>query len=297
MQGRSRSSGWVSSTAMSWRVLVLRFSFAFLISLSVALLIVSHNQAAWVQNARARAVDLMSPVFSALSEPVALIDSFTGRIASYRALLKENEKLRTQNATLTKWQTMALTLKDENKELRGLLNYKSEPSLAYISARVIANTGGAFVRSLIVTAGEVDGVRQGMAAVTGNGLVGRVVELGEWSSRLLLITDLTSRIPVKILGTGEHAVLAGDNTAVPKMLYLPEEFEARVGSRVVTSGHGGIFPPDIPVGIISAIKPHSIEVTPMTALGEINQIRLIDFGLTGGSVNQIAKKIKASSSQ
>lgn len=297
MQVRSRRSGWVYTTATSWRVLVQRFSFVFLISLSVALLFVGHTKPALIQHFRVRAIDAMAPAFSALSKPMAMMDSFSGRVASYRALLTENEKLRTQNAKLSKWQNEALTLDHENKELRGLLHYKPEPSLAFISARVIANTGGAFVRSLLITVGSVAGVRHGMAAVTGEGLVGRVVELGEWSSRLLLITDLNSRLPVKILDTGEHAVLAGDNSAYPKMLYLPEEFNARIGSRIVTSGHGGIFPPNIPVGVVSAIHGRTIEVTPMATLGKINQLRLIDFDLAGGRVNQMAQKLKASTRQ
>src|SRR5580704_12656089 len=103
----------------------------------------------------------------------------------------------------------------------GLLHFKTEPGIAYISARVIADTGGPFVRGLIVTAGKVDGVREGMAAMTGDGLIGRVIEAGDWSSRVLLITDLNSRIPVTVAGSGERAILAGDNSAMPKLVYLP----------------------------------------------------------------------------
>ena len=202
-----------------------------------------------------------------------------------------NARLKAQNADLLRWQNAALALKGENEELRGLLRYKVEPSVSYISARVIAETGGAFVRSLIVTAGKVDGVREGMAAVTGNGLIGRVVEAGEWTSRLLLLTDSNSRIPVAMVGSGDHAILSGDNTPRPKLLYLPQDADVKPGARVMTSGHGGIFPPHLPVGIVTGVAHGEVQVTPVASLERINQVRLVDFNLAGGAFNPVASTI------
>ncbi len=297
MSSRTHRTGWVYTTAVSWRVVVQRFSFAFLLSLSLGLLIVGQSKPVLIETFRARAVDGVAPVLDALSRPLAMFDAFAGRIHAYRGLLEENKRLRGENANLMKWQNAVLTLDNENKELRSLLRYKVEPSLAYISARVIADTGGAFVHALIVTAGLLDGVREGMAAMTGDGLVGRVVEAGEWTSRVLLITDLNSRIPVMIMGSGEHAILAGNNSSRPKMLYLSQEANVKVGQRVMTSGHGGIFPPHIPVGIVSSVQRGLVEITPITAMGRINQIRLIDFDLAGGVVNTVASKLKAKTSR
>ncbi|HBM91045.1 MAG TPA: rod shape-determining protein MreC [Rhodospirillaceae bacterium] len=294
MSSRTHRTGWVYTTAVSWRVVVQRFSFAFLLSLSLGLLIVGQSKPVLIETFRVRAIDGIAPVLDVLSRPMAMVDSFSGRIHAYRGLLKENARLRTENANLMKWQNAVLTLDNENKELRSLLRYKVEPSLAYISARVIADTGGVFVHSLVVTAGLLDGVREGMAAMTGDGLVGRIVEAGEWTSRVLLITDLNSRIPVMVMGSGEHAILAGNNSPRPKMLYLSQEARVKVGERVMTSGHGGVFPPHIPVGIVSSVEQGAIEVTPITALGRINQIRLIDFDLAGGAVNLMASEVKAS---
>ncbi|MDD3183627.1 MAG: rod shape-determining protein MreC, partial [Alphaproteobacteria bacterium] len=178
-------------------------------------------------------------------------------------------------------------------ELRELLKYKPEPSLAFISARVIGDTGTAFVRSLIVTAGRLQGVKQGMAAMTGEGLIGRVVEVGEWTSRILLITDMTSRIPVMVMGSGDHAILTGDNSLTPKLMYLPQDADVRPGMRVMTSGHGGVFPPNLPVGVIARMDHGEIQVVPMTSLGRINQIRLVDFGLVAGEFNPMTEKLQS----
>lgn len=292
MPVHTRRTGWASTTAMSWRVVAQRFSFILFLIVSLSLLVIGHSRPAMMAQVRSRMIDGVAPVLDMLSRPLALAEAATGRIESYRSLLKENARLRAENASLTRWQNAVLALENENKELRSLLNYKAEPSLAYVSARVIADTGGAFVRSLVVTAGRLDGVREGMAAMTGEGLIGRVTEVGEWTSRILLITDASSRIPVTLMGTGDHAILAGDNEAVPKLLYLPQESDVKPGMRVMTSGHGGIFPPNLPVGVVAGISHGMVEIAPIAPLGRINQIRLIDFNLRAGAFNPVAAKIE-----
>lgn len=292
MSVHSRRTGWVYTTALSWGAMVQRFSFVLFLCLSLGILVVGHTKPVVVQVIRTRVVDGLAPTLDVMSRPLEFIDSIQLRIHSYRDLMRENARLKAQNAELLRWQNAALALKEENKELRGLLNYKTEPTVSFVSARVIAETGGAFVRSLIVTAGRDDGVREGMAAMTGDGLIGRVVEVGEWSSRLLLITDMNSRIPVMVTGTGDHAILAGDNTPEPKILYLPQESDVKTGARIVTSGHGGVFPPNIPVGVVTNGGHASLEVAPIAPLGRINQVRLIDFNLAGGALNPVSAKVQ-----
>lgn len=293
MPVRTSRPGWVTTTALSWRVLAQRFSFILFLVFSVGLLVLSRSQPLLVERVRVKFMDGLAPVLGLLSRPMEMVDGFTGRVQSYRSLLAENAKLRAENANLIRWQNAALAMANENKELRGLLRYKAEPSLSYISARVIADTGGAFVRSLVVTAGKVDGVREGMAAMTGEGLVGRVVEVGDWSARILLITDMNSRIPVTVSDTGDHAILAGDNTPQPKLLYLPQDADVKAGARVMTSGHGGIFPPNLPVGVVAGTDHGEVEIAPLATFGRINQIRLVDFNLAGGTFNPIAAKVQA----
>jgi len=296
MSVHTNRSEWVTTTAMSWRVMVQRFSFVLFLAFSVGLLVIGRSNPAAIEHVRSRVMDGLAPTLSLLSRPMAMAESFTGRVQSYRSLLEENVRLRSENDNLVRWQNAALAMANENKELRGLLHYKAEPSLAYITARVIADTGGAYVRSLVVTAGSVDGVREGMAAMTGEGLVGRVVEVGDWTSRVLLITDMNSRIPVMVTDTGDHAILTGDNEAQPKLLYLPQDADVKVGARVMTSGHGGIFPPNLPVGVVTSLDHGEITVTPMAAFGRINQIRLVDFNLAAGAVNPMTATVHAESS-
>lgn len=288
----------VATTVVSWRYLAQRFSFVFFLLFSLGLLILGHQRPVLVSAARVRIMDGAAPVLDALSRPLAATRDVSKNISDYFHLREENDRLREQVSQAARWQTMALSLDNENKELRRILNYKLEPSLAYISARVIGDTGGAYARSMIVTAGRQEGVREGMAAMTGEGLIGRVVEVGDWSSRVLLITDLNSRIPVTIVNPdsagGEHAILAGDNGVQPRLLYLPLDAHLKQGDRVLTSGHGGVFPPNLPVGVVVSKGGDGYQVEPMAALGRVNQVRLVDFNLAGGVLNPLSPAATAS---
>jgi rod shape-determining protein MreC len=132
-----------------------------------------------------------------------------------------------------------------------------------------------------------------MAVITGEGLIGRVTEVGDWSSRVWLISDLNSRIPVTIAETGDRAILAGDNTTQPKLLFLARDASVPEGARVVTSGHGGVFPPNLPVGILKEAERGTYTVVPTADLGRITYVRLVDFNLAGGGFNPMGARLRA----
>ena len=291
---RSSSAGWLSvAAAVPWRGFSQRFSFALFIGLSLLLLVLSKTQPAVVSVMRTHMLDTLAPVLDAVARPMTAIENAGQAARDTVSLRADNQQLRQENAQMAEWQNAVVSLEKENRELHALLHFKTEPGLSYVSARVIADTGGAYERGLVVTAGKMDGVREGMAAMTGEGLIGRVVEVGDWSSRILLISDLNSRIPVTVADTGDRAILAGDNSQQPKLLFMPRDAAASNGARVVTSGHGGVFPPDLPVGILQESAHGIYSVVPTADLGRVTFVRLVDFDLKGREFNPIAAKIHA----
>lgn len=293
---RSRSSGWSLVTALlPWRGVSQRFSFFFFISLSCFLLILTRAQPESASALRAHTMDTVAPVLDAIARPMNAIDHIGQGVRQMLTLRADNQKLREANAHLVEWQNATIGLQKENRELRDLMRFKTEPHLSYISARVIADTGGAYVRGLIVTAGKTDGVREGMAAMTGDGLIGRVIEVGDWSARILLISDLNSRIPVVVSETGDRAILAGNNSAKPQLLYMPRDAAPHDGMHVVTSGHGGIFPPNLPIGLLFEDRRGGFGAEPSADLGRVTYVRLVDFDLKGGVFNPISTKVNAES--
>jgi len=183
--------------------------------------------------------------------------------------------LREQNARLLEWQSAALALAAENSTFRKMLNFVPERGAAFSAARVIGDSGGVFVRSVLINAGAATGIERGDAVVSGEGLVGRVAEAGLQSARVLLITDLNSRIPVVSEKGRVRAILSGDNSAQPKLAFLPPNARLNLGDRIVTSGHGGVFPAGLPVGTISSVDDGVIRVSPFAEFDLLEYVRII----------------------
>jgi len=165
--------------------------------------------------------------------------------------------------------------------LRGLLKAVPEASVSYMTARVIANSGGAYVRTVMINAGSEEGLARGLAVITGEGLVGRLTEVGNRAARVLLITDLNSRIPVTIDGSHANAVLAGDNSERPRLIYVAAPQTVKIGDRIVTSGEGGVFPPGLPVGVVAALDGGMPRVDPYVELSQLGYVMAVDYGLSG----------------
>ncbi|MBP2311927.1 rod shape-determining protein MreC [Azospirillum soli] len=282
---KPRTSGSVVRLAAPLRALAQRFSFLLLVLASIALMMVGKIDALSVDNARARVTDAFAPILEAISRPAATAAHVVESVVEVQNAFEENQRLKAENARLLQWKQAALRLEAENNSLRSLLRAVPEPSSSFITARVIAAPGSSFLRALVVTAGRRDGVRKGQAAIAGAGLVGRVVEVGEWSSRILLLTDINARIPVVLESSRQRAVMAGDNSDQTRLLYLPPEAPIQVGERVVTSGHGGLFPPGLPVGVVASVGERGVRVQPNADLSRVEHLRLIDFGLPGSEAD------------
>jgi rod shape-determining protein MreC len=228
---------------------------------------------------RIAVADAAAPVLDVLSRPLSALADIASGVGRLIAVYQENRRLIEENDRLMGWQQAALKLASENSELRGLLKLTPEPTATYLSARVIANSGGAYVRSLMVYAGSENGVARGQAAVTGEGLVGRISEVGSRTARVLLVTDLNSRVPVIVEGSQRRALLSGDNSERPYLRYLDTSAAIRIGDRIVTSGQGGVFPPGLPVGVVASLDGEAPRVAPFVELSRVEFLRIVDYGL------------------
>lgn len=267
--------------AVPVKMLSQRFALPVLVFASVVMVVLGKADALLFERVRVVFADLVSPVLGIVSQPVAAVDQLLDQVQGTFALSAENAQLRQDNARLMQWQQVAQGLTVENARLRELLNLAPDPSVSFVSTRVIANSGGSFVRSVLIDGGSRDGIARGQAAMTGAGLVGRVTEVGDRAARVLLVTDLNSRVPVAVDGSRERAVLAGDNSDRPRLLYLSARTTVKVGDRLVSSGNGGIFPPGLPVGEVAAIEDGIVRVEPYAELSRLDYLRIVNYGLSG----------------
>ena len=254
-----------------------RIVLATLILATFGITLLGKAETVLFERLRAGVVDFVAPIMNVMARPAATVADAIDEINELGRLREENAHLRAQNERLLRWQAAGHKLSGENDRLRGLLRFVPEAKVDFVSARVVGDSGGVFVRSIVVVAGARDGVARGQAAMTGDGLIGRVVSVGGRSARILLITDLNSRIPVMFEESRERAILAGDNTAAPKISFLRHSARVNTGDRIVTSGHGGVLPPGLPIGIVSNVAGDEIHVRPFAALDRLEFVRVIAY--------------------
>jgi rod shape-determining protein MreC len=262
---------------MPLRAFGQRFAFIFLILAATGLMMLGKADYLLVERLRGTVADVVTPVMDFVSRPASTIAQGIDNARELMELRSENVRLRDENQRLLHWQETARQLYTQNELLRDLLRFVPEPEIRYTSARVVADTSGAFVRSMLINAGTNHGVAKGQAVVTGEGLVGRIESAGVRSARVLLITDLNSRIPIRFESTRQRAILAGDNSGQPRLDFLSPPGAVTVGERVVTSGHGGAFPPGVPIGRVVSVTDGIIRVQPFVDLGRLEYVRAIDF--------------------
>ena len=244
-------------------------------------MLVGKMEPAAFERARAQVTDAIAPILDAVSRPLDYIHDVVGEGKSLLALREENARLRIAQDHLLQWQAIARKLETENRALRDLLNFVPAVGTETVSGRVIGDSGGAFARTMILSAGSREGIRKGQAVITGAGLIGRVQEVGLRSSRLLLLADLNSRVPVVIESSRVRGVVAGTNGETLRLVYLPPDVVVAPGDRIVTSGHGGALPPGIPVGIVAAVGEAGIEVEPFVDPARLEFVQVLDYGLDG----------------
>jgi len=264
------------------RATIQRTTPPLLIMLSVAIIIVGKADQTMFDSLRTTLSDDAAPALDVLSRPLGAATTLVDRARGLVTIYQDNLRLQGENQRLLQWQQIALKLSADNRYLQGLLKVVPEKAASYVSARVIANSGGSYVRTVMINAGAEQGLARGQAAMTGEGLIGRLTEVGRRAARLLLITDLNSRIPVVVENSRATAVLAGDNSERPQLIYASEPDRIRIGDRIVTSGEGGIFPPGLAVGVVTAIDAGAPRVEPYAELSQLGYVLVVDYGLSGG---------------
>jgi len=285
-----RRSRVVVKIAAPMRALTQRFAFLLLLLAAFTLMLLSKAEIVIVERLRAGVIDIFAPALDAVSRPVASVAEAVSTVRELGRLREENRFLREQNVRLLEWQQSAHLLAAQNRALQSLLNYALDPDVTFVTGRVIADSGGMFVRSVLVHSGARHGIVKGQAVLDSEGLVGRIAAVGDRSSRVLLVTDLNSRIPVVTETSRERAILAGDNSGRPKLVFLPPNASVAAGERIITSGHGGVIPPGLLVGRVVAVGPSGgeVRVQPVADLDRLEYVRIANFAGIAGPIERAA---------
>ena len=213
-----------------------------------------------------------SLVISFPSKSFKEIGNFT---SSHINLYKSYEKLKIENDSLKKDIAQGSYLELENAQLRELVNDQVESTQNLVSARIMIDRSSLYLNSFILNIGTNKGLKKGMAVLDRNNFIGRIVDVNFFSSRVLLITDLNSKVPVIIEPSGDHAILAGHGDDLPSLEYLAKDNKVENGNTIFTSGKEGLFSPGIPIGQVS-LKADKKNVL---LFSDINQISFVNINI------------------
>lgn len=191
--------------------------------------------------------------------------SMTGSVGDLATLRNRNAELEQRVAQLVVENLRLREVEAENVRLRGLLGFKkARPSYDYkgsqIVGRIVASEPNSAIQSIVIDLGESDGIRSGMPVVTERGLVGRITDVYDTASRVLLITDSNSSVNTMLQNARLRGILRGRAGQSPILDYLPQDKAVIVGDIVVTSGEGGNFPAGIPVGQVVEVQSNDVEM-------------------------------------
>lgn len=268
------------SRTVPFRALYDRYSLLGFVALSAALLLFGRADSFLVEMSRRTVAEVATPILSIMQEPMAAIDDIGASVSAITNVYEENKQLRAEVDRLRGWEGVATGLSDENRLMRELLSMADDLPTGVRSARVVADTSTPFVRAVLINAGHRDGLEKGQAVLNHLGLVGRIDGTATDGARVLLVTDINSRIPVRLADDRVKGLATGSNGALLKISYLPEGAKPQMGERVVTSGDGGLMPAGLPVGIVEAIdKDGSIFIRPHVDTTRLDYVRVLSLPL------------------
>ena len=209
-----------------------------------------------VEKFRALVIDTFVPSFEWVLRPMTSVVKLAQDYQSYEKLSEQNKELRRELQQMKSWKEAALQLEQENARLLDLNQLRVDSKLTHVSGIVVADSGSPFRQSVLLNIGSKDGIQDGWAAMDGLGLVGRISGVGSSTSRVILLTDNASQIPVIIQPSGQKAILMGDNSYAPPVEFIENVDLVRPGDRIVTSGRGGVLPTGLLIGTL-ALDPNN----------------------------------------
>jgi len=245
------------------------------------LLILLASTLLWrIDNTRAERIrlalfDTAMPVARFFYEPVVRVNELMLNLQSYERLLAQNEELRRELQQMKAWQEAARQLEQENAKLLDLNNVKLKPGLTFVTGEVLTEASSPFRQSALVNLGSQDRIIDGWAVMDGLGLVGRISGVGAETSRVLMITDTQSRVPVLIKPTEQRGMMVGDNSGLPLLDFLERAEDLQPGDQVFTSGDGGVFPSDLLVGTVVRATDDRLRIRPSADLLRLEFVRIV----------------------
>ena len=252
-----------------------RFSLFVLVILSVILIIVESIETKPLNIIRSFIKDTIYRGSAVVSVPSKGFNNITNYVKGHLNLYDNYNQLKKENKELKDNISKSAFLELENSQLRKLIDEQIESPSNLVSARVMLDKQSPYLNSFVINIGSNKGIKNGMAVLDGKNFIGRIVDVNFFSSRVLLVSDLNSKIPVLSEPSGSHAILSGHGTNEPTLEYLSKNNDIQDGDKIYTSGKEGIFTPGLVVGK-AKIEKNKIKVL---LFADLDQITFVNINL------------------
>ena len=252
-----------------------RFSLFLLVIASLVLLFFDSLESKPINFVRSFVKDTIYRGSVITSSPIKGAKYVTTKVAGHLKLFQKYSKLQEDYSQLKNEISKSEFLELENTQLRKLVDEQIESNSNLTSSRVMLDKQSPYLNSYVLNSGSNKKIKKGMAVLDGKNFIGRIVDVNFFSSRVLLVTDLNSKIPVVIQPSGHHAILSGHNAEEPTLEYLPEDYKISNKDKVYTSGKEGIFSPGIPIGEAKV----NVDKVSVLLFSDLTQITFVNIDL------------------
>ncbi|WP_084482572.1 rod shape-determining protein MreC [Marinospirillum minutulum] len=270
-----------------------RYYFLLALVLGIAMMFAEHRYSE-VANARSWMTLLVTPVQWAADAPGRAWGWASDSLANRNALLEENRELKSQTLILAERSQVMSSVIAENVRLRELLNAAKRDDIAYIAGELIGSNYDPYSQQVIINRGRQDGAYIGQPVIDASGVMGQLVSVSPYTSRLLLISDINHAIPVQINRNGLRFIAQGSGRAEELYLsHVPETADLKEGDLLTTSGMGGRFPFGYPVARITSISHRpgepfmDVVARPLAQLDRSRYVLLLLYQLVGPAPDKL----------
>ena len=253
-----------------------RFSLLALIVTSFILLSLDFFKFKPIDLFRSFTKDLIYRGSFIASLPFKSVNSSIIIIKDHFILYENYEKIKKELNLIKTEKRESKFLKTQNKELKNAIKDTLKQEKESIVAKVLLDKKSPFLKSVVINKGTKTNLKKGMAVLHRGNMIGRIVEVNYLSSRVLLLSDLNSKIPVKIEPSGDNAIVSGAGNNIGTLLFLPKKSMIEVENLVLNSGTDGIFNEGITVGKIIKLEDNFF-VEFFEDLNQLNYVNIIKY--------------------
>jgi rod shape-determining protein MreC len=249
----------------------------FFVILSIVLLVFSSINKDFNDKISMFFVEVSLPVNKVISYPFSYVANIYSNFENLIESQKENEELKKENEELKKFFLESLKIKEENQYLKDLINYVNLRSTRNISSRIIGRSNKVYSDSIFIAIGSNHNVKQDSVIVGKYAMIGRISQVGNNKSRVLLPTDINSHIPIITSGSKNRGILKGNNSPIMEILYLDQDHGLKEGDMIFTSGDGDSLPYGILLGQVSKIKDNKVYAIMVEDINRADIVTVIDY--------------------